>query len=413
MNLYAIIDTISTLLILLTTICYSYQIVYLILPLFHRERHQPVEKNTRYAVLIAARNEEAVLPHLLDSIAAQDYPGSVRTFVVADNCTDRTAPLAEKHGATVFQRFNRAQVGKGYALNYLLSRIDETEGLDSFDAFLIFDADNLLPPDYIRRMNRVVSMDYDAFCGCRNAKNFGQNWLTAGYGLWYLHDSTHSNRSRMLLGTPCAVNGTGFGFTRELLRRMGGWHFFTLTEDIEFTTWCATQGIRVGYCHQAMVYDEQPTTLAVSIRQRTRWIQGGLQVSVKYAGALLRGLFRGGCTAYASFETATLSLWGYGMGALSLTAALASAFLAGRWLGLAQAVGASILGAYLTFFLIGALTLFAEYRRIPAGVKGKLLALFGFPVFMLSYAPIALIALFTKFQWAPIEHKAALSLKEL
>ena len=413
MNLYAIIDTISTVLILLTTICYFYQIVYLILPLFHRDDHQPVEKNTRYAVLIAARNEETVLPHLLDSIAAQDYPGTVRTFVVADNCTDRTAPLAEKHGATVFQRFDTTRIGKGYALNYLLSRIDEAEGLDSFDAFLIFDADNLLPPDYIRQMNRVVSMDYDAFCGCRNAKNFGHNWLTAGYGLWYLHDSTHSNRSRMLLGTPCAVNGTGFGFTRDLLRRMGGWHFFTLTEDIEFTTWCATQGIRVGYCHQAMVYDEQPTTLAVSIRQRTRWVQGGLQVSVKYAGDLLRGLFRGGRTAYASFETATLSLWGYGMGALSLGVALAAAYLAGKWLGLFQAVAASVCGAYLTFFLIGALTLLAEYRRIPAGPKGMLLALFGFPVFMLSYAPIALIALFTKFQWAPIEHKAAISLREL
>ena len=413
MNFYAVIDTLSTVLILLTTICYFYQIVYLILPLFHRDRHRPVEKNTRYAVLIAARNEEAVLPHLLDSIAAQDYPGSIRTFVVADNCTDRTALLAEKHGATVFRRFNKNQVGKGYALNYLLNRMDEAEGLDSFDAFLIFDADNLLPRDYIRQMNRVVSRGFDAFCGCRNAKNFDHNWLTAGYGLWYLHDSTHGNRSRMVLGTTCTVNGTGFGFTRDLLHRMGGWNFFTLTEDIEFTTWCATQGVRVGYCHQAMVYDEQPTSLSVSVRQRTRWVQGGLQVSFKYAGDLLRGILKGGRTGYASFETATQSLWGYGMGAISLGTALAAAYLAGKWLGLAQAVAASVCGAYLTFFLMGALTLLAEYRRIPARAKGKLLALFGFPVFMLSYAPIAIIALFKKFQWLPIEHTAAMSVREL
>ena len=413
MNFYAAIHTLSTVLILLTTICYFYQIVYLILPLFHRDRHRPVEKNTRYAVLIAARNEEAVLPHLLDSIAAQDYPGSIRTFVVADNCTDRTALLAEKHGATVFRRFNKNQVGKGYALNYLLNRMDEAEGLDSFDAFLIFDADNLLPRDYIRQMNRVVSRGFDAFCGCRNAKNFDHNWLTAGYGLWYLHDSTHGNRSRMVLGTTCTVNGTGFGFTRDLLHQMGGWNFFTLTEDIEFTTWCATQGVRVGYCHQAMVYDEQPTSLSVSVRQRTRWVQGGLQVSFKYAGDLLRGILKGGRTGYASFETATQSLWGYGMGVLSLVTALAAAFLAGKWLGLAQAIAASVCGAYLTFFLMGALTLLAEYRRIPAGAKGKLLSLFGFPVFMLSYAPIAIIALFKKFQWLPIEHTAAMSVREL
>ena len=413
MNLYAVFDTISSVLILLTSICYFYQIIYLILPLFPGKFHAPVEKNHRYAILIAARNEEAVLPHLLDSIAAQDYPGAIRTFVVADNCTDRTAPLAEAHGATVFQRFSKTRIGKGYALNFLLERIDETEGLDNFDAFLIFDADNLLDRSYVRQMNRVVSMGYDAFCGYRNAKNFGDNWLSAGYGLWYLHDSTHCNRSRMALGTPCAVNGTGFGFTRELLNRMGGWNFFTLTEDIEFTTWCATRSVRVGYCHDAVLYDEQPTSLSVSIRQRTRWVQGGLQVSVKYAGDLLRGLFRGGRTAYASFETATLSLWGYGMGALSLGTALAAAFLAGKWLGLFQAIFASLSGAYISFFLIGALTLLTECRRIRCGWKGKLLGLLGFPLFMLSYAPIAVLALFKKFQWQPIEHKAAISAAEL
>ena len=354
-----------------------------------------------------------MLPHLLDSIAVQDYGGVIHTYVVADNCTDRTAALALAHGARVFQRFDQTRIGKGYALNYLLHQIDQTDGLDSYDAFLIFDADNLLQTDYIRQMNRVVSRGYDAFCGYRNAKNFGDNWLTAGYGLWYIHDSTHGNRSRMALGTTCTVNGTGFGFTRDLLRRMGGWPFFTLTEDIEFTTWCATRGIRVGYCHDAILYDEQPTSLAVSIRQRTRWVQGGLQVSVRYAKDLLLGLFRGGRTAFASFETATTSLWGYGMGVLSLCTALAAAYLAGRWLGLLQAIIASVCGAYTTFFLIGALTLLTEHRRIRCGLHGKMLGLLGFPLFMLSYAPITVIALFKKPQWQPIEHKAAISAAEL
>ena len=136
-------------------------------------------------------------------------------------------------------------------------------------------------------------------------------------------------------------------------------------------------------------------------------------MSVKYAKDLLRGLFRGGLTAYASFETATTSLWGYGMGVLSLGTALAAAYLAGRWLGLMQAVIASILGAYLTFFLIGALTLLTEHKRIRCGWAGKILGLLGFPLFMLSYAPIAVIALFKKFQWQPIEHKAAISASEL
>lgn len=414
MNLFPIFEALSAFLVALTTICYFYQIIYLILPLILKDRpHGPARLN-RYAVLIAARNEEAVLPHLLRSITAQDYPSAlIRTFVVADNCTDRTAALARAGGATVFERFNTRQIGKGYALNYLLSRIDQTAGLDSFDAFLIFDADNLLEPDYITQINRVCSDGYDAFCGYRNSKNFGSNWLSAGYGLWYLHDSTHLNRSRMRLGTPCTVSGTGFGFTRELLRRAGGWNFFTLTEDIEFSTWCAARGVRIGYCHDAVLYDEQPTSLAVSIRQRTRWVQGGLQVSVRYAGDLLRGLFRGGRITYASFETLTLSLWGYGMSILSAGSVLMVAYLTGRWMGLFQAFLAGIAWAYVSFFLIGALTMATEHRRIKTSVKGKLLALVGFPLFMLTYAPIALTAPFRRFRWQPIAHTVSIAADEL
>ena len=414
MNLFPIFEALSTSLVVLTTICYFYQIIYLILPLILKDKTHGPEKLNRYAILIAARNEEAVLPHLLKSIAAQDYPAElIHTFVVADNCTDRTAALAEAAGATVFQRFNKTQIGKGYALNYLLGRIDEMEGLDNYDAFLIFDADNLLEPDYVRQINRVCSDGYDAFCGYRNSKNFGANWLSAGYGLWYLHDSVHMNRSRMRLGTPCAVNGTGFGFTRDLLRRIGGWNFFTLTEDIEFTTWCATRGIRVGYCHDAVLYDEQPTSLAVSIRQRTRWVQGGLQVSVRYVGDLLRGLLKGGRTTYASFETLTLSLWGYGMSILSAGSVLMVAYLTGKWMGVVQAFLAGIAWAYVSFFLIGALTMATEHRRIKTGLKGKVLALVGFPLFMLTYAPIALTAPFRKFQWQPIHHTVAIAAEEL
>lgn len=409
-----ILQAVSTFLMILTGICYFYQIVYLLLPLVLRPRPGVDAKPTRFAILIAARNEEAVLPHLLDSIQAQDYPSDrITTYVVADNCTDATAQVAARHGARVFTRQDRHHVGKGYALNYLLEQLRWRGELENYDAFLIFDADNLLRPDYIRSMNQVCSMGYDAFCGYRNSKNFGSNWLSAGYALWYLHDSTHLNRSRMLLGTACAVNGTGFGFTRQLLERMGGWNFFTLTEDIEFSTWCATRGIRVGYCHDAVLYDEQPTSFRQSWRQRTRWVQGGLQVSVRYAGDLLRGLFRGGRTAYASFETATLSLWGYGMSVLSFGTTLATVFLTERWLGLAQAIVTSLLGSYGVLFLIGFLTVLTEYPRIRASGKQIALGLISFPLFMMSYIPIALTALFRKFQWQPITHSVAISVDDL
>lgn len=414
MNLYTVLRSISAVLMVLTSVCYLYQIVYLILPLIKKQRPHRSEKRHRYAILIAARNEEAVLPHLLDSIRAQDYPAElITTYVVADNCTDRTVEVARAGGARVYARYNRKEVGKGYALNFLLEQIEKNDGLDSYDAFLIFDADNLLLPDYVTQINKICSDGYEAFCGYRNSKNFGTNWISQGYGLWYLHDSCHLNQSRMLLGTTCAVNGTGFGFTRRLLERMGGWKFFTLTEDIEFNTWCATRGVRIGYCRDAVVFDEQPEKFSQSWRQRTRWTQGGLQVSVRYAKDLLRGLFKGGWTSYASFETATLSLWGYGMGVICGGMTMLVTFLAEQWLGLGRAILLALAGTYSSMFAIGALTLITEWKRIRAATGQKIRSLFAFPLFMMTFVPIALTAVFRKFQWQPIAHTVAISTGEL
>ena len=154
-----VLRIISALFGLLLSLCYFYQILYLWLPVFKKEK--PAEANglRRYAILIAARNEETVLPYLLQSIQLQDYPADyIKVFVVADNCTDRTAVVAEEGGAVVFRRSSETQGGKGYALHYLLERIDESENLDSFDAFLIFDADNLLKQDFIRQINTSRSI---------------------------------------------------------------------------------------------------------------------------------------------------------------------------------------------------------------------------------------------------------------
>lgn len=404
-----ILQGMRTLLHLLIGLCYAYQLVYLFLPLFRKENIPVSDCNRRYAILIAARNEEAVLPHLLSSIRDQDYPADkLRVFVVADNCTDRTAVVAEEGGAVVFCRSSQTHIGKGYALRYLLEKIDELEGFDSFDGFLVFDADNLLQHDFIKCIDRLAAEGYDVFCGCRNSKNFGTNWVSSGHGLWYLHESAHLNRSRMLLGNPCMVTGTGFGFTRALLQQMGGWNFFTLTEDVEFSTWCILHGIRSGYCHEAVFYDEQPQKFSQSWRQRTRWVQGGIQVSLRYGGQLFKKLLCGG--GYSCLEALTLQLWGYGAGILCSLLSLLTSVLTGN---LFTFLLTTLVYSIAVPVLIGIMTLLSQWHQIPATTGKKLLSLVSFPLHVLSYIPIALTALFRKFSWPPIEHTAALSCKDL
>ena len=375
-------------------LCYLYKTVYLILPLMKRPKvsvpAMVPAKPLDVAVLIAARNEEAVLPYLLDSIRAQKYAGTVSCFVIADNCTDGTAAIARAHGAMVWERHDKSRVGKGYALHALLGHMRAAGEYEKYDVFLIFDADNLLAPGYIAAMADAFARGHEAVCGYRNSKNFMANWLSAGSALWYIHDSAHLNASRAALGVTCAVTGTGFGLTRRLLDRTGDWSFFTLVEDVEFDTWCAVQGVPIGYCPQAMVYDEQPVTLGQSWDQRVRWVRGGIQVSLKYGRALVKGLFRGTARQrWGRLENLTLTLYGYGGCALEGAMSWLTALLAGT---AALDLAAPLAWMYGGLFLAGVLTTVQERRRIPGTARQKILSCLTFPLFMALYIPIALRA---------------------
>lgn len=396
---------------ILTALCFFYHIIFLFVPFIFSRRKGNDPALRRYGVLIAARNEEAVIPHLLDSLKAQDYPPElIDIYVVADNCTDSTAQVASDHGATVFTRFNRQHIGKGYALNFLLKQIDRTAGLEKYDAFMVFDADNLVAPDYFRQIDQLPEQGYEAFCGYRNTKNFASNWITSGYALWYLHESTHLNRSRMALGSCCAVSGTGFGFTRQLLERLGGWDFHTLTEDLEFNHWCAVNGVKIGYCHDAIIYDEQPLTFGQSWKQRTRWAQGGCQVSIRYAGTVARGILRGN---FSCFDFAMVSLWGFLLSFLTCFTGGLSMLLTAPPQDLLFSAAQMLVWGYGSMFLLGTLTTLMEWRRIHAPAARKIGALFTFPLFMMTFVPITLTSLFRKPRWEPIVHTVAISAKQL
>ena len=208
-----------------------------------------MEKKHRYAILIAARNEGTVIAQLIESIKNQKYPQElIDIYVIADNCTDETASIAEKAGAYVYERFDQTNIGKGYALKHLMDCMQREQKIKCYDAFLIFDADNLLDENYLIEMNRTYSDGYRVITSYRNSKNFSDNWISSGYGLWFLHEAQFLNRGRMHFGSSCMVSGTGYLIARELIEQMNGWRFFLLTEDIEFTAHCIANGEKIGYC---------------------------------------------------------------------------------------------------------------------------------------------------------------------
>ena len=138
--------------------------------------------------------------------------------MVADNCTDGTAEVARRAGAFVYERFDQSKKGKGYAMDYLFRRLAE-EGKDVYDGYFVFDADNLVDPGFVAEMNRTFDRGYDAVTCYRNSKNFGTNWISAGYSIWFLREARFLNFPRTLLGTNCHVSGTGFLVSAQVIRK--------------------------------------------------------------------------------------------------------------------------------------------------------------------------------------------------
>ncbi len=396
--------------------CFAYQAVYFFIPYFKKEKEHKKEEMHRFAVLVAARNEEAVIGQLIESIQMQDYPSElVDVYVVADNCDDSTASVAREKGAFVYERFNKVHVGKGYALNYLLSAMKEDRKREVYDGYLIFDADNLLEKNYIKEMNRTFCDGYRVITSYRNTKNFGSNWLTSGYGLWFLHEAQWLNRARMLSKTSCAVSGTGFFFSKEILERMGDWNYFLLTEDIEFTISQILQGETIGYNKNAVFYDEQPENFIQSWHQRARWVKGYQQVFSKYGRQIAKGIFKE--RNFACFDM-TMSIWpAFVVTAFTIAANLVL-ILAGLLTDqdisfVLYNAGLSFAKTYGMMALLGGWTLFTEWKHIHAGAGKKLLSLVTFPLFMFTFAPIAFIALAKKVEWKPIEHHCTVRVSQL
>lgn len=404
-----VIQSVNFILMVVFSCCYAYQLVYLIVGLVKKDPEQKLPaKLHRFAVLIPARNEEAVICGLIDSIHSQDYPTDlIDIYVIADNCTDSTAARAVERGARVITRFNRTQVGKGYALDYAFQAIDQDLGLEHYDAFLVFDADNVLDPGYFTAMNLTFSQGYDIITSYRNSKNYDANWITAGYALWFLRESRFLNGARMKLNTSCAISGTGFLVSSKTIREDNGWKYNLLTEDIQFSTDHIVRGHKIGYCKDAVLYDEQPATFKASWNQRLRWTKGFYQVFARYGWALVKGIFRGSFQCYdmlmviapATLLTLASLLFNGGCLLAGLVSA-APVVVESAALGM----GGCLLSVYCTLLVFGTVTLLTEQKQIHCSVPRQILYLFFFPVFIFTYIPMAVVALRKNVTWKSIPH---------
>lgn len=402
-------------------ICVCYQTVFLVSKLYikvtGRKKSFSASKLCRYAVVISARNERSVIGQLIESIKTQDYPAElVDIYVVADNCTDDTAHVARKSGATVYERFNTELIGKGYALTYLFNIIKTEHSDVKYDGYFVFDADNLLDEKYISEMNKVFTQGYDAVTSYRNTKNYGDNWISACYGMWFLKEAEFQNHPRLTFESNSFLSGTGFLFSNEILEENGGWKYHLLTEDLEFTADLIIRGKRIGYCHDAVFYDEQPTGFRQSITQRTRWIKGSTQVFFNYGKKLLSSIFKEG--NFSSYDMIMNSIPLFAITVISMIIEVAGAVLTlvspdYEFSHVVASILKTIASSYVVIYAAGLLTVITEWKRIKCSASKKILYCFMFPVFTYSFIFAGIKSVFGTVRWEPIKHTATMSINDV
>lgn len=403
------------------TFAYAYQFFYM-LWVFHKGIVRPPEakREHSYAFVIAAHNEELVIANLVRSIREQEYDGDIECFVIADNCTDSTARLAQEAGAVAWERNDLVRKGKSWALDYAFARILDEYG-DRFEAFIIMDADNIIAPDYVKIMNQTFDQGYLVCTSYRNSKNFDSSWVSAAYATWFLREARFLNNARMMLGTSCAISGSGWLVSAAIVRGMHGWRFHTLTEDIQFSAFCCANGIQIGFA-PAEFFDEQPVTFKASWIQRLRWSKGFYQVFFSYGRNLVQGIALK--HRFASYDM--LVTVAPGMLLTLLSVLVNGGYLIVGWLShgffatrseMLMCLGsllATFVMLYVTFFLMGLITTIFERRRIHTSKTWRvILNLFTFPVFMITYVPITVVALFKKVEWVPTKHDIAVTFDDV
>ncbi len=398
---------------------YFHQTIYIIAGTFKHFKFKGTNyKNHSYGIVISARNESKVIGNLISSIKSSDYPQELlKIFVIADNCTDNTAQICRDMGSIVFERFNKEKVGKGYALNYLFTKLhSESEYADLVpEAYIILDADNVIKPDFISEMNKAYDSGYEMATSYRNSKNIGKNWITAGYGYWFMHEARHLNNSRMLLNSSCAISGTGFMISSKVVKEYDNWNFFMLTEDIQCSTEYALSGRKVAYVSTAELYDEQPETFRQAWRQRERWAKGFYQVFGKNGSKLAKSAFKN----FACWDILT-TIFPALIITMLLVITLPICSIISLCMGefyTAWFAIESLLWAFISLgilmIIIGATIVITEWNKIKTSNWKKILYIFTLPIFMFTYVPIAISALFKKVEWKPINHTANVSIEEL
>ena len=342
---------------------------------FRRETldYQPHDPESRFLILVPAHNEEKVIGDIIRNLKEMDYPEEMYDFyIIADNCTDQTADRARELGAKVIVTQKEgpdAPTGKPIALKKALEALGDYP--EKYDLVMIFDADNQMDRNMLREVNsQYLDCGRPDFIQCYLGAKNKEGLVAWFYYTSYILTNRFFQLAKHRRHLNCSLGGTGFSISTAYLKQRGGWTTMSLTEDFEMQVEATLQGKKILWNHNTRIYDEKPTKLRASIRQKLRWGQGHWFVALRNTGKLFGALFSKTISfrEFLSLFTYMYSLSAYVLTALQLLVSVIWAIHAGGMtLGFSQSPLSILSGLALFTYCYFFLFYYADWvdNRIP------------------------------------------------
>jgi 1,2-diacylglycerol 3-beta-glucosyltransferase len=247
---------------------------------------EPLSEETKdqwpyVSLLVAAKNEEAVIGRLVRTLCNQDYPvDRYEVWVIDDHSTDRTPLLLEQlakeyRQMKVLRRPANASGGKSGALNQVLP-------LTRGQIVGVFDADAQVPTDMLRRVCPSFQREAVGAVQMRKAiANASLNFWTRGQKAEMAFD-TYLQQQRIAIGGIGELRGNGQFVRRTALESCGGWNEETITDDLDLTFRLHLDQWDIDFVIFPAVQEEGVTNAIALWHQRNRWAEGGYQRYLDY-----------------------------------------------------------------------------------------------------------------------------------
>lgn len=407
-----------TLICLVLVFCASYMLFkeYVIALRGCKIKLKKTKDDPLFAVLIPARDESLVISDLLDSLKKQTYKvKSSDIYIIVESEKDPTVMIAKKRKINIVYRKDLTKKRKGYALDDAVKEIISSG--KHYDAYFIFDADNILDRNFLKEMVKSYKAGYDVGIGYRNTKNGNANIYAASSSLTFSMINTLGNNYKLKHNLCLTVSGTGFYIKGTILEELGGYPFNSLTEDYEFSLYAVLNDLTTTYNTKAKYFDEQPTNYALTIKQRTRWVKGYFSARAIYYQALKKKASLKD-NNYPSVYTALVGVNPFVLLVISLILYLtnllyqiiAKSIIKVSVIPLVSQFFLILFIIYLSLVIFTGILLLKEKDNLRLERKMKLKVLFYNPLFLASYVKCLYLALKTKdLAWDKIPHSVNMS----